>query len=84
MEGGWSSKKERAERGLRMAFMPKAINMVPNTLAAIRREGDWERREEGGAMFGFFCLCRCIYRKCSKSLEVFLFAHPLSLLLRIF
>lgn len=54
MEGGWSSKKERAERGLRMAFMPKAINMVPNTLAAMRREGDWERRKEGGAMFGFF------------------------------
>lgn len=51
MDGGWSSKKERAERGLRMAFMPKAINMVPNTQAAMRREGDWERREEGGAMF---------------------------------
>lgn len=56
---GGSSKKERAERGLRMAFMPKPINMVPNTLAAMRREGDWERREVVGlgAMFFFSRWC---------------------------
>lgn len=34
--------------------MPKPMNMVANTLAAMRRVGDWERRGEGGgAMFSF-------------------------------
>lgn len=41
-----------------MAFMPKPINMVPNTLAAMRSERDWERREEvGGAMAEKFFVC---------------------------
>lgn len=52
---GWSSKKERAERGLRIAFRPKAMNMVPNTLLAMRRDGDWEMRE-AGAMFCLLCV----------------------------
>lgn len=45
--GGWISKKERAERGLRIAFMPKAMNMVPNMLPAMRRDWDCEMREVG-------------------------------------
>lgn len=48
--GAENSKKVRAERGRRMALMPKAVKMVAKTLAAMRREGEWEMRQ--GLMLG--------------------------------
>lgn len=73
-----------------MAFMPKAINIVPNTLAAMRREGDWERREEGGDIFFFFfpsffcccCLCVCVVRYIGNVSKSWCWGRLLVLLVR--
>lgn len=56
-DGGWISKKVRAERGLRMAFRPKAMNMVPNTLPATRRDWDCEMREAGAMFWSRVYIC---------------------------
>ncbi len=47
----------RAERGLRMAFRPKAMNMVPNTLPATRRDWDCEMREAGAMFWSRVYIC---------------------------
>lgn len=68
--GGENSKKERACWGRRMALMPKPRKMAPKTLAARRREGEWEMREVDMLLEGCGCvwvsglsavgLCRCL------------------------
>lgn len=45
--GGSNSKNARAFPGRRMALMPKPRKMVPKTVAAMRRQGDWEKLFEG-------------------------------------
>lgn len=44
--GGWNSKKVRALVGRMMALMPNPTKIVAKTLAAMRRDEDWEKAAE--------------------------------------
>ena len=41
----WNSKNSRAFSGRRMALIPNPTKIVAKTLAAMRRERDWEKFE---------------------------------------